>query len=127
MLLLILRHLHLCAHTTELSIAVTDTTIGQHSPPTKSLRRGAGTEKVHFAEGSNRDRMLYRGRAVLSPKTAQRLRNFTREQNDMKRILGRRKTKKSSEDGKDSRESRTSEEPLVCSPNDCVELREKEK
>ena len=55
--------------------------------------------------------MLYRGKEMLSPKTAHQLRNFMREQNDMKRILGRRKTNKSSEDGKDNRKSRNSEEP----------------
>ena len=89
------------------------------------MGRGRCTKKIHFGEGSNRDRVFYRGKEMLSPKTAQQLRNFTREQNDMKRILGRRKTNKSSEDGKDNRESRNSEEPLVCSPNERVELREK--
>lgn len=45
----------------------------------------------------------------------------------MKRILGGRRANKSSEDGKGNREPRNSEEHLVWSPSECVELGGEEK
>ena len=47
-----------------------------------------------FGEGSSRDRVLYRAKEMLSPKTAQQLRSFMGDGNDMKRVLGRRKANK---------------------------------